>query len=61
MIKDIIPADNQSPAVNRDIVLDVDELAFKTDITGDQAQDLIDLIGTDSEAREQPARSRKRQ
>ncbi|MHA6646154.1 hypothetical protein [Mesorhizobium sp. A623] len=61
MIKDIIPADNQSPAVNRNIVLDVEELAFKTGITGDQAQDLIDRIGTDREALEQAARSLKRQ
>jgi hypothetical protein len=37
-------------------VVDVEELALKTGITGDQAQALVDRIGHDREALEQAAR-----
>ena len=44
-------------SASRDDVPDVEDLAFKTGITCDQAQDLIDRIGTaDREALEQAAR-----
>lgn len=61
MVKDNILTENQTPAVNRDDVLDVEELAYSTGITGDQAQDLTDRIGTDRVALEQAARQLKGQ
>ncbi|AEH87688.1 MULTISPECIES: DUF2934 domain-containing protein [Mesorhizobium] len=41
-------------------VLTVEELAVRTGISGDEAQDLIDRLGTDRAALEQAARSLKR-
>ena len=40
-------------------VLAVEELAMRTGISGDEAQDLIDRLGTDRAAIEQAARSLK--
>ena len=40
-------------------VLTVEELAVRTGISGDEAQDLIDRLGTDRAAIEQAARSIK--
>ncbi|MER8434301.1 DUF2934 domain-containing protein [Mesorhizobium caraganae] len=40
-------------------VLTVEELAVRTGISGDEAQDLIDRLGTDRAAVEQAARSLK--
>jgi hypothetical protein len=40
-------------------VLAVEELAVRTGISGDEAQDLIDRLGTDRAAIEQAARSLK--
>jgi hypothetical protein len=43
-------------AIDPDNVLDVEQLALKTGITGDQAQALIDRIGNDRQALEAAAR-----
>ena len=54
--------DHQSsnkPAIDPDNVLDVEQLALKTGITGDQAQDLIDRFGTDRQLLETAARELK--
>jgi hypothetical protein len=44
-------------AIDPDNVLDVEQLALKTGITGDQAQALIDRIGNDRQALEAAARA----
>lgn len=48
------------PKVDANDVLDVEALALKTGITGDQAQDLIDRFGTDRQLLETAARELKR-
>jgi hypothetical protein len=60
MGKDNIPNDNPAPTIDPDNVLDVEALALRTGITGDQAQALIDRIGNDREALEQAARELKK-
>ncbi|WP_192181431.1 DUF3606 domain-containing protein [Mesorhizobium amorphae] len=57
--KDNIPRDDQ--AIDPDNVLDVEALALRTGITGDQAQALVDRIGNDRAALEQAARELKQQ
>jgi hypothetical protein len=56
MAKDNIPADNEPSAIDRDNVLDVEQLALKMGITGDQAQELVDRLGTDCQLLEAAAR-----
>jgi hypothetical protein len=43
-------------AIDPDNVLDIEQLALKTGITGDQAQALVDRIGNDRQALETAAR-----
>ncbi|RJT29627.1 DUF3606 domain-containing protein [Mesorhizobium waimense] len=57
--KDNIPRDDQT--IDPDNVLDVEALALRTGITGDQAQALVDRIGNDRAALEQAARELKQQ
>lgn len=57
--KDNIPRDDQT--LDPDNVLDVEALALRTGITGDQAQALVDRIGNDRAALEQAARQLKQQ
>lgn len=57
--KDNIPRDEQT--IDPDNVLDVEALALRTGITGDQAQVLVDRIGNDRAALEQAARELKQQ
>lgn len=57
--KDNIPRDDQT--IDPDNVLDVEALALRTGITGDQAQALVDRIGNDRAALEQAARQLKQQ
>ena len=53
----------RSPAANKEITgtdaLTVEELAVRTGISGDEAQELIDRLGTDRAAIEQAARGIK--
>ncbi len=60
MGKDNIPNDNSAPTIDPDNVLDVEALALRTGIAGDQAQALIDRIGNDREALEQAVRELKK-
>lgn len=48
------------PKVDADNLLDVEALALKTGITGDQAQDLIDRFGSDLQLLETAARELKK-
>lgn len=57
--KDNIPRDDQT--IDPDNVLDLEALALRTGITGDQAQALVDRIGNDRAALEQAARELKQQ
>lgn len=52
-----IPRDDQT--LDPDNVLDVEALALRTGITGDEAQALVDRIGNDRAALEQAARQLK--
>ena len=44
-------------AIDPDDVLDIEQLALKTGITGDQAQALVERIGNDRQALEAAARA----